>query len=320
MFWIFFSSTIGVAFLIAVLVYYFAAGLGDLKSARREWRLLGLSEGFVPQGITFVKSENKFLVSGYMTKGRASRVYVVDPQQNNLQYYVTFKTKQGQEYLGHAGGICVYNNYGYISGEGKVFRFLLSDVLSSKPADVVKFDYEFSSENGADFCLVNGNTLWVGEFYKMGKYKTDPTHHILLDGGNYHCAIVFGFSLSDNGMPSIVPQKALSIPDTVQGMAFSLGRIFLSSSYAANKSRLIEYENVFQKNTAKYIIFKDKKVPLYVLENKYLRKTKILPPMSEEIVCEGGRIYVVFESGANKYKFFMRTRLYHVFSIKVNWN
>lgn len=317
MFWIFFSSGIGVLIVIAILVYYFAAGVGELKFAKKEWEIEGLREGFVPQGIAYAKKFGKFLISGYMANGSVSRVYVVGEEQKITEKFVCLKTKDGAQFCGHAGGVAVFNDFGYISSEGKVYRFLISDLINAKNDDEIQFDYEFKTENGADFCTVDGGILWVGEFYKMGKFKTDTTHHILIDGGGQQCAVVFGFRLSENGVPSSVPQKALSVPDVVQGMAFYSGRIFLSASYALNRSRIFEYENVFYKTTSKYIIFKNKKVPLYTLENKFLRKTKIIPPMSEEIVCEGGRIYVLFESAAKKYKFFMRTRIKHVFSIKI---
>lgn len=318
MFEICFFSGLGAALVIAILVYYFAAGVGELKKANKEWEISGLSEGFVPQGITFFEGAKIFLISGYMSGKKPSRVYVVDKVAGKTLKWVNFLTKSGEKFFGHSGGICTFGEYGYLSSEGKILRFKLKDVLDAQNGAEVKFDFEMKTENGADFCYAESGLLWVGEFYKMGKFETDPTHHIILSDGSGQSAVAFAFRLSENGVPQGVPEKALSLPSITQGMCFASGRIFLSTSFALQKSKLLEYENVFLKKASNYIVFKDKKVPLWTLENKFLRKFKVLPPMAEEIVFADGKIYILFESAAKKYKYFMRTRLKNVHSLKVD--
>ncbi len=318
MFWIFFSSTIGAAILIIVLIYYFAAGIGELRFAKKEWEVLGLKDGFVPQGLTYSKEINKFLMSGYMIGSRSSRVYVIDGETRQVEKFVIFENLNGSIFKGHAGGIASSGMHAFISSEGKVLRFSLKKLQVATGGEKIKFDYEKKTENGADFCFVHNGLLWVGEFYKIGKFETDVNHHILTDSGKNQKAVMFGFRLSENSALSTVPEKAISIPDMVQGMTFCKGKIFASFSYGMSKSKICEYDNLLVKKTSKFIGFNDRRIPLWVLDEKFLRKTKILPPMCEELVFAFDRIFVVFESASKKYKYFMRTRLKNVYSLKVD--
>lgn len=49
------------------------------KVSEKEFKIPGLSDGFVPQGITWVENDGKegmYLVCGYMSDGSASRIYI----------------------------------------------------------------------------------------------------------------------------------------------------------------------------------------------------------------------------------------------------
>ena len=63
-----------IVFFVLVLIiaffvwYYFFGEIGDLKKAKKEFEIFGLSKGFVPQGLTFDKTNGKFLMCGYIWK------------------------------------------------------------------------------------------------------------------------------------------------------------------------------------------------------------------------------------------------------------
>ncbi len=307
-----------VALIIFGLVYYFAAGVGVLKKAKLEWAIAGLESGFVPQGLCYIREINKFLISGYMPNSRPSRVYIIDGTTKQTEKFFTFKHKSGEEYIGHAGGIATNGEYAFISSEGKIFRFLVSNLTQPSIDDTIVFDYEQNTENQADFCYFDNGLLYVGEFYKAPKFNTDVNHHILLEGGKQNNAIIFAFRLSEKGVPSVVPEKAISIPGMVQGMTFYREKIYLSASYAMQKSKILVYENALSKKPNSFIVFNRSKVPLYILSDKLLKRTIVLPPMSENIIIVDNRMYLLFESNARKYRYFMRTRIKNVYSISLN--
>ena len=82
----------------------------------------GLGDGFVCQGIAASEENDVILVSGYMKKHSASRIYVTNIE--NESYYVNLK-QGGEDFAGHAGGIATTGGMVYIASEGKVFTFSL---------------------------------------------------------------------------------------------------------------------------------------------------------------------------------------------------
>ena len=319
---VFFIVAFCILFVATILFvwYYFLADKNDLKKAKKEFEIFGLKDGFVPQGITFLKKQKKFLLSGYVSKKNSpSRIYVVDSETYKLEKYVTLSFVGGKFYVGHAGGITNFAESVFVSSEGHVFRFLVSDLLDAKNGESVRILENFKTFNNADFCFVNDGFLWVGEFYKLGKRKTDVTHHILLETGESCHALAFAFPLSKCvtcGVEEKLPQKALALPDLAQGVAVSGDKIFVSCSHAVSKSNVFVYDNVLTKKSQKYVAINEKKIDLFEINSKNLQKTYVLPEMSEDVVFEDGRLFVVFKSAAKKYKFVARTSLGFVFSIK----
>ena len=311
-----------VLFILIVLFvwYYFFGDIGELKKAKKEFEIFGLKDGLVPQGLAYSPSVKKFFVSGYMCKkGLPSRIYVVDQQTYTLDKFVEIKLKSGKMYDGHAGGVAVFGNACWVCGEKKVFKLNLNDLLYAKNGEAVLVSGEFDVDCNADFCFVFDEHLWVGEFYKLGKFETDLTHHILLDDNTQSHALAFAYKISESsklGVESVEPVKALAIPDLVQGITFVNGRFYVSCSYGLASSKIYEYENVLLKKTQNNIIIKQKNIKLWSFEKKYLKKTHVLPEMSEGIENVNGKVFVLFESGSKKYKMVTRTRINYIFSLK----
>jgi len=57
-----------------------------------------------------------------------------------------------------------------------------------------------------------------------------------------------------------------------------------------------------------------KEVPLYYLDSANLTRRVDMPPMSEEVVCRDGKVYVLFESACTKYMFGNLIRGTHVYA------
>jgi len=60
-----------------------------------------------------------------------------------------------------------------------------------------------------------------------------------------------------------------------------------------------------------------KLVDLWYLDNEALISKMNAPSMSEEIVFNNGRIYILFESASKKYKVFNRKQLKNVYSLPI---
>ena len=311
-----------ILFVLTVLFvwYYFFGETGEIKKAKKEFEIFGLKEGFVPQGITYLKQFKKFLISGYVSKkNEASRIYVVNAETYEFEKYVTLKFLTGRLYDGHAGGITNYGDSCWVSSEGRAYRFVTHDVINAKNGDSVRVIDSFQTYNNADFCFVFDGYLWIGEFYRLTKFKTDIAHHTINDDGEQSHALAFGFKLSKCvtcGTEGEIPERALTLPDSTQGVAVSNQTIFVSTSYGITPSKVYEYENVLLKKSQKSLIVNEKNVSLWELSSKNLRKTRILPEMAEEVEFVDGKLFVLFESASNKYKLVTRTRINHVFSIK----
>lgn len=303
-----------------VMIYYFGAVYPSFtKIATKEFEIPGLDTKFVPQGITFDSSNKQFLISGYMSDNSPSRIYVVNTQNDNCKY-VTLK-QESQDYKLHAGGIAVYENYVFVSGDKTLVRFKLEDLISCNNSDAINIVDKLETGNGCDFLEIYNNQLIVGEFYKKDKYETNTNHHIKTstDKTNYALAYIYDLNAFNTyGLNSEIPVKALSLPNQVQGMTFTKnGNIFLSTSYSIPASKLYTFKNVLNEETTLTVSIKNNNIPLYILDDNNLLSTIKAPAMSEEAVKVEDKIYLLFESNCKKYRMVNRTRLSYVYSLDI---
>jgi len=315
-------STIGVYFLWPWNRHFF-------NEASEEFAIPGLDTEFVPQGMTISTMLNKYIISGYMNDGSPSRFYVINPETKEVEKYFTLKNGE-DDYIGHAGGIANYGSTFWVvsneNGNGFGFRFLFNDVYNVKNGESINIIDYFNTYNNADFAFVQDKTLWVGEFYKKGKYETDSYHHLHTTSGETNHAIVYGFRIDEACQYSLYdtkPEKALSIRDLCQGMAVSKeGKIVISTSYSIADSHIYYYKDVFSESPKGHTTYKigfGVVVPLWYLDNNSLIKDVKIPAMSEEIVILNDRVYILFESASKKYRLFNRNRLDHVYSLPLNF-
>lgn len=307
--------------IIGLIIYYFGESKCDLKKAQKEFKIYGLSSGFIPQGMCYSKDLNCFLISGYMkNKNLPSKIFVIDAENKNLIKNISL-VRDGKKVISHFGGITSFGGDVWISTEAEVLRIKTSDIKNAKTNEFISVFDDFRPKNGADFCFVHSGLLWIGEFYKLGKYNTDISHHIKLDEKNRFHAMCYGFkimSLGKGGIEKPIPEKALAVPDLSQGICIYNDKLFLSTSYGVAKSSILIYKNVLNLKEDSHTFFKNKKIPLHILSRDKLLKKLVLPSMSEEIECFGGRLFVLFESASKKYRLFTRRKTKEIFSFNVN--
>ena len=276
------------------------------------FRIPGLEENFVPQGLHYDAERNHFLVGGYCSDHTASPVYIVRGEDGALQKTVRLSKTDGQAFCGHASGVAVAGDYMYVAGgdDRCLYVWSYADFLSVEDGGSISclgvFSTRVSDTDFVDvsFVTVSGDRLFLGEFYDDPLYPTLDSHKMTTSVGDYHQAIALEYRLSDDGVFGIdqEPVAAYSLPDCVQGLAMEGDTLYLSISYGLSFSRILEYR-YGELSAQGEISLLGRSLPLYAMDSAALRYTYEMPPMSEEIVMLDGRLYVMCESASNKYIF-----------------
>ena len=226
--------------------------------------------------------------------------------------------------FGHLGGVATVGNDVWLASEGVVMRISLAAVLATENnLDVAVID-EFKAGNQASFAYASNDKLYIGEYYKEGKFETDESHKIITSKG-YNQAIATEYTIEEgkpSGIVSSQPNLVLSLPAQVQGFTYDSGKIILSTSYGIAPSQLhvfnVDLDTPEGRKTNSTFKLNGVDIPMIVLDlDLNLNKTIKAPAMSEGMDVVGGRVHVLFESACDKYKYYNRTRTREVLSIIV---
>ena len=279
------------------------------NSMQKEFKVEGLKNGVIPQGMTYVEEYDAWLYTNYMKNHSASRLYVM--KDGNYRF-IELYTDEGI-YDGHAGGISYANDLVYIASGGYgedncVYILSLSDVLNENINKIVMSQY-FHPYTAASYCYAHDDILWVGEFEDGGKFLTDKSHHIQ---GNR--ALLVGYDINEQGLVDEKVDYVLSTGARVQGMAIDKeGRIAISTSYGIISSHLKLYSSLEKQEKYNYMI-EYEEVPMWVLNNASCIFDVKSPQMAEGIVFKDERLYVIYESATLKYFFGILTKGRYVHS------
>ena len=283
--------------------------------AEDEFYIPDLMDGFVPQGFEYVAEEKVFLACGYMSNGEdASRVYVISEDGDDYYYTELTKAYVKENYTGHTGGITYYEEFVYITGSDGIDVFDLGDILDEGVTSTPLLATVDTSKYNVDpaFCFINGESLFVGNFYNGEEYKTHENHTLKIEGRDENHAVMLSFSLLSSREKEYYvaaqPNAVYSIPNKVQGMCvLDNNKLALSASYGFSASNIYIHditkiaENTYTTGAKEMIGVEN--IPLYVIDSKTLVETVEAPPMSEEIVYHDGKIWIMNESASNKYIF-----------------
>lgn len=271
------------------------------SQAKVEFAIPGLWTGFVPQG--FDKIDESYIVSGYDKSNAPSTVYVIKDGQNTR---VDLYNKDGSSYLSHAGGVTHFGDYMYVAyntGEDTTYcdMFLLSDVFDGD-GKATKCD-SIPLPNQISYCSVYGNKLYAGAFYRKGsQYLTPDSHQLKTPSGDQNTALMMVYTLDETtGKPvSDKPDLVYSTLSNVQGMCITeSGRMVLSTSWSVYPSELLVYD--LDRASEGEWDYNGEKITLVYLDSACLAESVVCPPMSEELVCENGRVIIMCESACMKY-------------------
>ncbi|MCD7728466.1 MAG: hypothetical protein LUI60_00950 [Clostridia bacterium] len=316
-----------------LLYWFFGDRYEDFEEFNKEFAIPGLNEGFIPQGLgnytdegSSSASDTVFFVSGYMNKGGASRIYVIEGGETTG--YVTVMLDEETVYEGHGSGIASNGSKIWLCSENTVYALSYDDVLeAAKENGPVTVSATFDAYCEASFCYFDGSYLYVGEFYRDGNYETEEEHHITTTAGDENKAIIIQFTV---GSSTLTPRRAYSITERIQGMAITENSsgttyITLSQSYGLSNSHLLSYKfSTSTVNSSSVTYYNtdrtsSRSLTTYELDSSCLVNDYEIPSMSEGLCTVNKKVYVLFESAGAKYKMFVRERLSDVYSVRINF-
>ncbi len=270
-----------------------------------------LSQNYIPQGLTYLPEKNWLIGTIYANqKDTPTVLFVIDNNSGKLIKAFNLYLDSKTIYTGHAGGVTVSKRHLWIASDAKVYRFDLDEVVGQAYNSKLIAESIHDVETRASFISYHEGYLWVGEFTLEKshadylKYPHKESHHIKSSSGNEYLAWTVGYRLENDNFPADGhPEGILAHINKIQGLAFSEDAIFLSQSYGrANNSYLYGFNNILKDKEDLAVNLNGKKVPLWFLELNKKPKKITLPPLAEGIVLAKDELYIMFESGADKYR------------------
>jgi hypothetical protein len=273
--------------------------------AQTGFTLAGLRQGAVPQGLTLLRNQDHVLTSHYYDDGQASCIGVTDWNTGQMITSLNLYEPNGKKHTGHVGGIVADANSLWIASDDFLYHCTFP-VITNQPFGTplqMTNQYRTEATHEVAFCGVFDGLVWAGEFAYKNKYRTDVTHHLTARDGNKRLGWVCGY---DPGKGFDQPARVLSIPDRAQGIYATEDYIFLSISYGRrNRSSIEIFHNPLNEPPHDIVSTHDeKKVPLWFLDDLNQVRSIDLPPMSENITVRDGKLLILFESGADKFRLF----------------
>ncbi len=296
---------------------YDSIRFGDYyKNAEKLYKIPGIHDNYIPQGLSYSENYKVFLNCGYMNDDSASRIYITN-EDGNTTKYVSLKYN-GELFKRHTGGIAVHGEKVYISNAKKLYALSMSDLVNASNGDYVNIETEQKVHTNSSFCFASSTMMYVGEYYDGNKYTTDETHYIKNDEQESHAFVLAYPFIGD--LVSPLPLYGYAVTNNAQGMCITdSGKIVISTSCGINPSKLLSYKVNSNTKSQKYE-HEDFLLPISItfLGNNELVNEISGPAMNEEITYKDGYVYVNNESACNKYIYGKFTRAKYIYRIKMN--
>ena len=260
--------------------------------------------------MSYCPETNLLFTSHYFDSQTPSRIVSMDWNTGKALRTVKLQEPNGQPHYGHVGGIVIDSSNLWMASDAFLYRYNLTTLTAGDTASAIgRFKTEATVK--VAFCSAYGGKVWAGEFALEGKYPTHPNHHLVARDGNPRHGWVCGY---DPAKGFTTPGQLLSIPDRAQGMAATDDFIFLSLSYGRRYRSSIEiFRNPLALPPHQTVqTSQGDEVPLWFLDGKNHVRSIDLPPMAENIVLIDGKLAVLFESGAKKFRWFGKKPLDHI--------
>ncbi len=285
------------------------------KEFEADFTIPGLFEGIIPQGICYIGELDAFAVSGYYEDGLfPSMIMLVDAETGKFTKAFPLQNVDGKDYSGHAGGLTASEDYIYITSESTCYICEIDSLKKLKNGEALKFESNFKLNTFGSFACCNDGILWTGDFIESSDTGREKARKITtLSSGETFYAYCEGYILKD-GLPDVkkinsetngyIPDYLLAIPEQVQGMSFThSGKIIFSTSYGRkNDSKIYVYDDILLTERIGTYKIEETEIDLLACSSDLLKETIIAPPMAEGITQGEKGQYIIFESGAEKYR------------------
>ncbi len=285
------------------------------KEFKADFTIPGLFEGIIPQGICYIGDLEAFAISGYYEDGLfPSMLLLVDSKTGKFTKAFPLQNVDGKDYFGHAGGLTASEDYIYITSESTCCICEIDNLKDLKNGESLKFQSNFKLNTFGSFACYNDGVLWTGDFIESSDKGREKARKITtLGSGETFYAYCEGYILKD-GIPDIkkinsqnngyIPNYMIAIPEQVQGMSFTLsGKMIFSTSYGRkNNSKIYIYDDVLLTERIGTYTVEETEIDLLACSSDLLKETIIAPPMAEGITQGEKGQYIIFESGAEKYR------------------
>ncbi len=287
-----------------------------LASSEKSFLIPALAEKMVPQGMDIWEERGWLMISGYFDDAETSDCSIlvaVDMKTGAFvgEYYLT--NTDATPHTSHAGGVAITDKDIYIANNYTLFRIPLTEILNAGQCGKITVADEIKVPVRASFCNYSEGYLWVGDFQYGTSYPTQRYQNMKNRDGLLYCAWTVGYELdptTENGIKAsatvegsyATPDVIFSMTERIQGFAVVGGKVALSQSYGrTNKSTILLYDNPIGTEAHKTFKANGVEVPVYFLDSKQLSKQVTALPMSEGLAAKDGKLYILFESGADKY-------------------
>lgn len=280
--------------------------------------IAGLQQGAVPQGMVCLPNSTSVLTSHYFDNGTPSCIVSTDTKTAGALATFQLLEPDGRPHKGHVGGLAADGSSLWIASDKHLYRSDPAPVLHPSASGTLQTLEQIRTEATEEvaFCSVFDGLVWAGEFALGSTYPTHASHHLIARDGEARKGWLCGYEAS-NGFKC--PVKVLSIPDRTQGAVATDTHIFLSRSYGRrNRSSIDIYTNPLREDPHRSVkTSAGHEVPLWFLDGRNLVHSIDLPPMSENICIHEGDLYILFESGARKFRLFGKQPLDYVIRLKL---
>ena len=266
-----------------------------------------IDKDYVPQGFCYIESLDMFAVTSYSNGDDNSIVSLVDAESGERIKTVKLCYSDSSACKAHVGGVADIGDSLLISSGKSARRLKINDVINADDYGYVRFCGTLKTDMQASYISSYKNHLFVGQFYSFkldGSYDTPEEQRLYAPGCKRNYAMCEEFDLTDMDKVfsdgSAVPLMVISMPNSVQGVAFDGETFVTSSSYTARNASKLRY---YQLNPSEMSFnLNGNDIPLCFLVERNAAKTVKIPPMSEGIDYYNGRVAGIFESGAAKFK------------------
>lgn len=286
-----------------------------LSVFKSSYTIPGLYEGIIPQGICYNFNLNWIIISGYYEdEALPSMLMILDAQNGSLIKSVKLKNVDGSMYYGHAGGVASSGAYIFVTSDYSAKTIAIEKLEKAKDGDTIQFSSDFKLNTKGSFANVYSEILWVGDFVESSdSVRNGITNVTTLDSGETFYAYCEGYELKD-GLPRIekinsthdgyIPDIMLAIPEQTQGMTRTLtGGFIFSTSYGRTNNSVIKvFNDVTESDNVGTVDIDGVAVDLYACDELEMKTSYVAPPMGQGIESVNGTIYLLFESGASKYR------------------